>query len=47
MEVLWSDYHGAALFGDRGEIACNPHGGCRLEIAATAETAPDYGWPRP
>jgi len=38
MEVLWSDYHGAALFGDRGEIACIPHGGCRLEIVATAET---------
>lgn len=38
MEVLWSDYHGAALFGDRREIACIPHKGCRLEIVATAET---------
>jgi hypothetical protein len=39
MEVLWSDYHGAALFGDRREIACIPHKGCRLEIVATAETS--------
>ena len=36
LEVLWSDYYGAALFGDRGEIACVPHTGCRLEILATA-----------
>jgi len=36
LEVLWSDYYGAALFGDRGEIACVPHTGCRLEIVATA-----------
>ncbi len=36
LEVLWSDYYGAALFGDRGEIACVPHAGCRLEIVATA-----------
>ena len=39
MKVLWSDYHGAALFGDRREIACIPHKGCRLEIVGTAETA--------
>ncbi len=39
MEVLWSDDHGAALFGDRREIACIPHRGCRLEVVATAETA--------
>jgi hypothetical protein len=39
MEVLRSDYHGAALFGDRREIACIPHQGCWLEIVATAETA--------
>ncbi len=39
MEVLWSDYYGAALFGDRREIACIPHKGCRLEILATAPTS--------
>jgi hypothetical protein len=39
LEVLWSDYYGAALFGDGQEIACIPHSGCRLEIMATAETA--------
>jgi hypothetical protein len=39
IQVLWSDYHGAALFGDRQEIACIPHKGCRLEIVATAETS--------
>jgi hypothetical protein len=39
MEVLWSDYHGAAIFGDGREIACLPHKGCRLEIVATAKTA--------
>jgi hypothetical protein len=38
LEVWWSDYYGAALFGDRQEIACIPHTGCRLEIVATAET---------
>jgi len=38
LEVLWSDYYGAALFGDGHEIACIPHTGCRLEIVATAET---------
>lgn len=36
MQVLWSDYHGAVIFGDRKEIACIPHTGCRLEIVATA-----------
>ena len=38
LEVLWSDYYGAAMFGDGGEIACIPHAGCRLEILATAPT---------
>ena len=38
LEVMWSDYYGAALFGDRREIACVPHRGCRLEIVATAPT---------
>ena len=38
LEVMWSDYYGAALFGDRMEIACIPHRGCRLEIVATAPT---------
>ena len=37
MAVLWSDYDGAALFGDEKEIACLPHKGCRLEVVATAE----------
>ena len=35
LEVLWFDYHGAVIFGDRKEIACIPHAGCRLEIVAT------------
>src|SRR5262245_3903497 len=39
LEVLWSGYYVAALFGDEQEIACIPHSGCRLEIIATAETA--------
>jgi hypothetical protein len=39
MEVLWSDYHGAAIFGDGQEIACIPHTGCWLEIVGTAETS--------
>jgi len=38
LEVLWSDYHGAAIFGDGREIACLPHKDCRLEIVATAKT---------
>jgi hypothetical protein len=37
MRVLWSDYYGAVIFGDRREIACIPHNGCRLEIVATAD----------
>jgi hypothetical protein len=39
MKVLWSDYYGAALFGDENEIACLPHKGCRLEIVAAAESS--------
>ncbi len=35
MEVRWSDYHGAIIFGDREEVACIPHAGCRLEIVTT------------
>jgi hypothetical protein len=35
LEVRWFDYHGAVIFGDRKEIACVPHEGCRLEITAT------------
>ena len=27
LEVLWFDYHGAIIFGDRKEIACIPHAG--------------------
>ncbi len=38
MQVLWSDSHGAAIFGDGQEIACIPHTGCWLEIVGTAET---------
>ncbi len=37
MKVLWSDYDGAAVFGDRQEIACIPHKGCWLEIVGTVE----------
>src|SRR5262245_19447680 len=36
LEVRWVDYYGAIVFGDRNEIACIPHEGCRLEIIATA-----------
>src|SRR2546429_4240727 len=36
LEVHWFDYYGAVIFGDRNEIACIPHEGCRLEITATA-----------
>ncbi len=39
MEILWSDYYGAVLFGEGGEIACIPHKGCRLEVVATAPTS--------
>ena len=38
-----SPYYYAAMFGDRGEIACIPHKGCLLEIVAAGEatrTAP-------
>ena len=38
MEVSWIDRARPALLGDRREIACIPHQGCRLEIAATAAT---------
>ena len=36
LEVHWFDYYGAVVFGERNEIACIPHDGCRLEITATA-----------
>src|SRR5262252_3913238 len=39
LTVLWSEYYGAALFGDRMEIACIPHKGCRVEIVAAAQTS--------
>jgi len=39
MEILWSDYYGAVLFGEGREIACIPHKGCRLEVVATAPTS--------
>jgi len=39
MEVRWSDYYGAALFGDADQIVCLPRNGCRLEIVATAESS--------
>ncbi len=38
MEVLWSDYYGAALFGDDDEIASLPHKRCRVEVVKTAES---------
>jgi hypothetical protein len=34
-----SPYYGAAVFGDRDEIACIPHKGCVLEIVAADEAA--------
>ncbi len=37
LAVRWSDYYGAAMFGDRDEIVCLPHKRCRLEVVATAE----------
>jgi len=40
LKVLSSNYHGAAIFGDKGEIACIPHTGCRLEIVATPPVSP-------
>jgi len=40
MEVSWVDGAGPALIGDKKEIACIPHKGCRLEVtAATATTS--------
>jgi hypothetical protein len=30
---------GLVVFGERGEIACLPHHGCRLEVVATAPTS--------
>jgi len=39
MEVRWVDLAGPILIGDKKEVACIPHKGCRLEIAATAATA--------
>ncbi len=39
MQVLWSDYYGAVVFGEGGEVACLPHRGCRLEVVATAPTS--------
>jgi len=39
MQVLWSDYYGAAIFGDGQEVACIPHAGCWLEIVGTGETS--------
>src|SRR5215472_3709820 len=33
----FSTYYDAAMFGDRGEIACIPHKGCLLEIVAASE----------
>jgi len=39
MEVSWFDLAGPTLIGDKKEIACIPHKGCRLEIAATATTS--------
>jgi hypothetical protein len=40
MEVRWFDYHGPIIFGDREQIACIPHAGCRLEIVATPPSSP-------
>jgi len=39
MQVLWSDYYGAVLFGDQHEVACIPHKGCWLEVVAAAPTS--------
>jgi hypothetical protein len=38
LEVLWSDWYGAALIGDDGEIALLPRARCRLEVIETAPT---------
>jgi len=42
LEVHWFDYYGAVIFGDRNEIACIPHDGCRLEITATAPSTHSF-----
>jgi len=39
MEVRWVDLAGPILIGDKKEVACIPHIGRRLEIAATAATS--------
>jgi len=39
LEVSWVDVAGPILLGERKEIACISHTGCRLEITATAATA--------
>ncbi len=39
VHVLWSDYYGAAMFGDDDEIARLPYKRCRLEIVATAASS--------
>jgi hypothetical protein len=39
VQVLWSDYYGATMFGDEEEIVCLPHKGCRLEIIAAVATS--------
>src|SRR5262245_26515724 len=39
MEVVWFDYHGPIVIGDKKEIACIPHAGCPVEIVATPSSA--------
>jgi hypothetical protein len=39
MEVKRVDFSGAVLVGDKQEIACIPHKGCRLEIVAAVATS--------
>src|SRR5262245_32653853 len=39
LHVLWSDYYGAALFGDDVEVASLPHTRCRLEVVGDAESS--------
>ncbi len=39
IKVLWSDYYGAALFGNDEEIVWLPYKGCRLEIVAAPESS--------
>ena len=38
LEVRKVDHYGAVIFGDRNEIACVPHEGCRLEITAIGQS---------